>query len=300
MSATLEATAHLRAMFDRMQEEWPQYQYIWPSADIPQWHRLARMSVFGTEMSRAFIGLGAGLPLRIEVPGKSLAYDYSIIEVGVEVVTYESDDRTHWRVAPAFYSLNALGERNVTAPATVAQMQAHGARMHGMLPNEYNDLLKRAVALARKVAARWDSLDWDEVLAPAAGATRQRREMREHDRKVEEANNRLYDRLLRGDIRTRWSLRNTSGGQSGGTGAQVKRPAGLRKTTGEWLEVVPAFGRDYTTAAEAKSAWYSGKDWKGASRHGPIGERLINLEQAQEDNFRVILRFDGGRKTTGT
>ena len=60
-----------------------------------------------------------------------------------------------------------------------------------------------------------------------------------------------------------------------------------------YIEVVPAYGRDFKTAKAAKEHWNSDKDWRETTT-----DRYIRKSEAESMGLKVILRFDQNRKTT--
>ena len=64
-------------------------------------------------------------------------------------------------------------------------------------------------------------------------------------------------------------------------------------------DLLPAYGRDYKTAKEAKEAFLAGKDWIISSIMHPYSGKPVNLPQIKEDGVTsVMLRFCGQRKVT--
>lgn len=61
--------------------------------------------------------------------------------------------------------------------------------------------------------------------------------------------------------------------------------------------VVPAYGRDYKTTSAALASWHAGEDWLISDFHDPADGKPINKQDAARDGLKVILRFDGHRKT---
>jgi hypothetical protein len=60
--------------------------------------------------------------------------------------------------------------------------------------------------------------------------------------------------------------------------------------------VVPAYGRDYKTAKEAKEAWLAGKDWKVADYFSPWDGKPISIRDFPTGTA-VTLRFNRMTKT---
>jgi hypothetical protein len=52
-----------------------------------------------------------------------------------------------------------------------------------------------------------------------------------------------------------------------------------------WLELVPAYGRDYKSQAEVKAAWNRGEDFK--LPYGPY----CNKADAEREGAKVIIRY---------
>jgi hypothetical protein len=48
----------------------------------------------------------------------------------------------------------------------------------------------------------------------------------------------------------------------------------------QYIEVVPAYGRDYKTAKEVKAAWAEGKDFQIASIDHPNSGGYVNKDDA--------------------
>lgn len=61
-----------------------------------------------------------------------------------------------------------------------------------------------------------------------------------------------------------------------------------------YFELSPAYGRDYKTAKDAKTAWNDGKDWEGDFQ---LGFKPVNREDIPKP-CTVVLRFDANRKLT--
>jgi hypothetical protein len=62
----------------------------------------------------------------------------------------------------------------------------------------------------------------------------------------------------------------------------------------EWIEVVPAYGRDYKNKAEVQAAWNAGLDFAITDMFH--GGRYLNKEDAEKANLRVNVRYDRSRK----
>lgn len=65
----------------------------------------------------------------------------------------------------------------------------------------------------------------------------------------------------------------------------------------KYLTVVPAYGRDYKTTGAALASWHANEDWLVSDFHDPADGKPINRADAVRDGLKVILRFDGHRKT---
>lgn len=64
-------------------------------------------------------------------------------------------------------------------------------------------------------------------------------------------------------------------------------------------DLLPAYGRDYKTAKDAKASFLANQDWIISSVQHPYCDKPINLSQIQSDKVKqVILRFDNQRKIT--
>lgn len=67
---------------------------------------------------------------------------------------------------------------------------------------------------------------------------------------------------------------------------------GLDKQAGKYLEVTPAYGRDYKTQAEAKAAWDAGKDFILQDISSPWDGKPINKEDAKNGGYTTVnIRF---------
>lgn len=56
-----------------------------------------------------------------------------------------------------------------------------------------------------------------------------------------------------------------------------------------YIEAVPAYGRDYTNQKDVKSDWDAGKDFIAMSFVGPQG--YINKQDAETQGLKVIIRY---------
>jgi hypothetical protein len=61
-----------------------------------------------------------------------------------------------------------------------------------------------------------------------------------------------------------------------------------------WLELIPAYGRDYKNQAEVKKAWNEQNDFLVA----PFGPH-INKQDAEREGANIIIRYDRLRKVVG-
>lgn len=60
-----------------------------------------------------------------------------------------------------------------------------------------------------------------------------------------------------------------------------------------WIEVEPAYGRDYTTAKAAKQDWKDGKDFRETSTGS-----YITKAEAEKQGLSVNIRYADSRKVT--
>jgi hypothetical protein len=58
-----------------------------------------------------------------------------------------------------------------------------------------------------------------------------------------------------------------------------------------YIEVTPAYGRDYRNQKDARADWDADKDFRETSTR-----RYINKTQAQQMGLSVIIRYDQNRK----
>jgi hypothetical protein len=56
--------------------------------------------------------------------------------------------------------------------------------------------------------------------------------------------------------------------------------------------VVPAYGRDYTTAKAARADWKAGKDFLIADFFDPYDGKPINKQDADREGLKVNIRFN--------
>lgn len=59
----------------------------------------------------------------------------------------------------------------------------------------------------------------------------------------------------------------------------------------QWLEVIPAYGRDYSSQAKVKQDWNANKDFRIPG--GPV----INKQDADMHNVNVIARYNKNQNT---
>ena len=60
-----------------------------------------------------------------------------------------------------------------------------------------------------------------------------------------------------------------------------------------YIEVVPAYGRNFKTAKAARENWNSKADWIETT-----SGKYVTKDEAESMGLKVILRFDQNRKTT--
>lgn len=68
--------------------------------------------------------------------------------------------------------------------------------------------------------------------------------------------------------------------------------------TEDWLEVSPAYGKDYKNKKEVEAGWHAGHDFQIQS-YGPHMGRYINKQDATAGGSGVhglVIRYGGGRK----
>lgn len=58
-----------------------------------------------------------------------------------------------------------------------------------------------------------------------------------------------------------------------------------------WIELLPAYGRDYKNQDEVRADWEAGKDF----RH-PTSGRYVNKEDAERYGLKVMVRYAGFKK----
>lgn len=54
----------------------------------------------------------------------------------------------------------------------------------------------------------------------------------------------------------------------------------------QYIEVVPAYGRDYKNQREVRADWEAGKDFWVAGTHTAVSER-----EAKEHGLKVVVRY---------
>ena len=62
-----------------------------------------------------------------------------------------------------------------------------------------------------------------------------------------------------------------------------------------WIEVTPAYGRDYTSAKAAKADWNKGEDFLDT-----VTRRYVSKPYADANGLSVIIRYAKSTKVTGT
>lgn len=58
-----------------------------------------------------------------------------------------------------------------------------------------------------------------------------------------------------------------------------------------YVNVKPAYGRDYTNQAAVKKDWKDGKDFIVTDFLSPYYGRYINVEDAKREGVKVIVRY---------
>lgn len=53
-----------------------------------------------------------------------------------------------------------------------------------------------------------------------------------------------------------------------------------------WLEVIPAYGRDYNNQKEVQADWDAGKDFQD-----PFSRSFVNKQDAVQAGLKVIIRY---------
>lgn len=53
-----------------------------------------------------------------------------------------------------------------------------------------------------------------------------------------------------------------------------------------WLEVIPAYGRDYKNQKEVQFDWDGGKDFQD-----PFSGSFVNKQDAEQNGLKVIIRY---------
>ena len=64
----------------------------------------------------------------------------------------------------------------------------------------------------------------------------------------------------------------------------------------QFLTVVPAYGRDYTSINAARADWCAGKDFIINDLFNPYDGKPINRDQAVEAGYTVHIRYNHLRK----
>ncbi len=65
------------------------------------------------------------------------------------------------------------------------------------------------------------------------------------------------------------------------------------------MNVVPAYGRDYTSAKAVKADWDANKDFLIADMSSPYDGKYINLADAKNGGIKVVtIRYSKNRKVT--
>ena len=64
------------------------------------------------------------------------------------------------------------------------------------------------------------------------------------------------------------------------------------------LTIIPAYGRDYKTAAAAKADWRDGKDFVVADMFNPYDGKPINRADAESAGIKVMIRYKGLTQVT--
>ena len=57
------------------------------------------------------------------------------------------------------------------------------------------------------------------------------------------------------------------------------------------ITVIPAYGRDYTSAKAAIADWNAGKDFIVASMHSPYAGKYVNRDDAAREMLQVMIRY---------
>ena len=64
-----------------------------------------------------------------------------------------------------------------------------------------------------------------------------------------------------------------------------------------WLTLIPAYGRDYTTAKDARAAWDGGDDWQDATSGRYVSKSELSPSTSCElrfNNHRGVTVVKGG------
>src|SRR5687768_13447508 len=70
---------------------------------------------------------------------------------------------------------------------------------------------------------------------------------------------------------------------------------GSRAMAGDWIEVTPAYGRDYTRKADAVADWKAGLDF-----FDPARMQYLSIRDAEREGLNVIIRYAKLRKVCNT
>lgn len=62
-----------------------------------------------------------------------------------------------------------------------------------------------------------------------------------------------------------------------------------------YLTVVPAYGRDYTSAKSAKADWHDGKDFVVMDMSSPYDGKYISKRDVKP-GMRIMIRYNGKTK----
>lgn len=61
--------------------------------------------------------------------------------------------------------------------------------------------------------------------------------------------------------------------------------------SGRYIEVEPAYGRDYTSQAQVRADWKAGKDFRDTATG-----RYVSMREAKSMGLKVTARYDRSRK----
>ena len=59
----------------------------------------------------------------------------------------------------------------------------------------------------------------------------------------------------------------------------------------QWIEVIPAYGRDYKNQKDARADWHAGKDFRDATTR-----QYLNKQDADSLGLKVIIRYNRNTK----